>query len=57
MKYHESCHYGRIAFEVEGEIAEVAPCNASTCQRNGMSRWFRRDLPELKVKEFNARVL
>ena len=40
MKYHGSCHCGRIAFEVEGEIAQVTSCNCSMCQRKGILMWF-----------------
>jgi hypothetical protein len=40
MNYMGSCHCGRIAFEVEGEIADVASCNCSMCQRKGMLMWF-----------------
>jgi len=34
-KYEGSCHCGRIAFEVEGEIGEVYDCNCSMCRRRG----------------------
>jgi hypothetical protein len=34
MKYRGSCHCGRIAFEVEGEIDETLACN-----------WRRQTLP------------
>lgn len=40
MKYHGSCHCGRIAFDVEGEIANVMSCNCSICQRKGALMWF-----------------
>ena len=30
-----SCHCGRIAFEVEGEVTEVFDCNCSMCRRRG----------------------
>ncbi|WP_137893129.1 GFA family protein [Ramlibacter sp. 2FC] len=40
MKYRGSCHCGRIAFEVEGEIGEVLSCNCSMCQRKGSLLWF-----------------
>lgn len=40
MKYRGSCHCGRIAFEVEGEIGEVMSCNCSMCQRKGTLMWF-----------------
>jgi hypothetical protein len=31
MKYQGSCHCGRIAFEVEGELTGVMACNCSIC--------------------------
>lgn len=40
MKYRGSCHCGRIAFEVEGEIGQVMDCNCSICQRKGSMLWF-----------------
>ena len=40
MKYHGSCHCGQIAFEVEGEMPDVMPCNCSICQRKGTLMWF-----------------
>lgn len=40
MNYRGSCHCGRIAFEVEGEIGEVLSCNCSMCQRKGSLLWF-----------------
>ena len=40
MNYRGSCHCGQIAFEVEGEIGEVMPCNCSICQRKGTLMWF-----------------
>mgnify|MGYP000863175453 CR=1 FL=1 len=36
MTIHQgSCHCGRIAFEVEGEVTEVFDCNCSMCRRRG----------------------
>ena len=40
MKYHGSCHCGRIAFDVEGEIESALACNCSMCQRKGSLLWF-----------------
>ncbi|MGH8280661.1 MAG: GFA family protein [Gammaproteobacteria bacterium] len=40
MKYQGSCHCGRIDFEVEGEITQVADCNCSMCRRRGGLLWF-----------------
>lgn len=46
MKYHGSCHCGRIAFEAEGELKGAMACNCSICQRKGSLMWFipREDL-------------
>ncbi len=33
--YQGSCHCGKIAYEVEGNIAEVVDCNCSLCSRRG----------------------
>ena len=35
MHYEGSCHCGRIAFTVEGEVDEVIDCNCSMCRRKG----------------------
>lgn len=40
MRYRGSCHCGRIAFEVEGEIESVLACNCSICSRKGSLLWF-----------------
>jgi hypothetical protein len=40
MEYKGSCHCGAIAFEVEGELKEVADCNCSICSRMGSLLWF-----------------
>lgn len=40
MKYTGSCHCGRVAFEVEGEITGALACNCSICQRKGALMWF-----------------
>lgn len=40
MNYQGSCHCGRIAFEVEGELGEVMACNCSICRRKGSLMWF-----------------
>ncbi len=40
MNYKGSCHCGRIAFEVEGDIQGVIDCNCSICQRKGSLLWF-----------------
>jgi hypothetical protein len=40
MTYQGSCHCGRIAFDVEGELTGVMACNCSICQRKGSLMWF-----------------
>lgn len=40
MIYQGSCHCGRIAFEAEGELAQVMECNCSHCSRKGFLLWF-----------------
>ena len=40
MKYRGSCHCGKIAFEVEGEVSQVMDCNCSICSRKGSLLWF-----------------
>ena len=35
-----SCHCGRIAFEVDGEIDSGLACNCSMCSRKGSLLWF-----------------
>jgi hypothetical protein len=40
MNYRGSCHCGRIAFEVEGDIDGALACNCSICQRKGSLLWF-----------------
>ncbi|MDO8787903.1 MAG: GFA family protein [Sulfuritalea sp.] len=40
MNYKGSCHCGRVAFEVDGEITGAMACNCSICQRKGSLLWF-----------------
>jgi hypothetical protein len=40
MKYQGSCHCGKIAFEVEGELKGATACNCSMCSRKGSLLWF-----------------
>jgi hypothetical protein len=40
MLYQGSCHCGKVAFEVEGEIQAALACNCSMCQRKGSLLWF-----------------
>jgi hypothetical protein len=65
MKHRGSCHCGRIAFEVEGEIPEVMSCNCSMCQRKGVLMWFvprqamtlLTPLEKMSTYEFNKHVI
>ncbi len=47
MIYKGSCHCGKVAFEVEGEIGEVTACNCSMCSRKGNLMWF---VPRQKLR-------
>jgi hypothetical protein len=47
MIYKGSCHCGKIAFEVEGELTQVADCNCSICTKMGSLHWF---LPREKLR-------
>jgi hypothetical protein len=40
MQYRGGCHCGKVAYEVEGEIAEAYSCNCSMCARRGSLLWF-----------------
>ena len=40
MKYTGSCHCGKVAFEVEGELNGAMACNCSMCSRKGSLLWF-----------------
>jgi hypothetical protein len=40
MIYQGSCHCGRIAFEVEGNLEKVTECNCSICSKRGSLHWF-----------------
>ena len=40
MVYQGSCHCGKIAFEVEGELSGAMACNCSICSRKGSLMWF-----------------
>ena len=50
---HEgSCHCGRIAFTVEGEIESAIDCNCSLCRRRGgVLAFFPRDALRLRTPE------
>lgn len=55
MNYRGSCHCGKVAFEVEGEIDSAMSCNCSICQRKGSILWFvPRDKLRLLTADENA---
>ncbi|MDP3815793.1 GFA family protein [Pseudomonas sp.] len=55
MKYQGSCHCGRVAFEVEGQLEGAMACNCSICQRKGSLLWFvPREQLQLLTPESNA---
>lgn len=55
MNYKGSCHCGRVAFEVEGEIKSAMSCNCSICQKKGSLMWFvPRDTLRLSTPDESA---
>jgi hypothetical protein len=40
MVHEGSCHCGRVAYEVDGDIGQVIECNCSHCSRKGYLLWF-----------------
>ena len=57
MIYKGSCHCGKVAFEVEGEITEAMSCNCSMCSRRGSLLWFvPRDKLHLLTPEEDASI-
>lgn len=40
MLHRGSCHCGRIAFTVDGDIDNAIDCNCSLCRRRGALLWF-----------------
>ena len=55
MVYKGSCHCGRVAYEVEGDIGSVIECNCSICSRKGSLLWFvPREKLRLTTPEENA---
>jgi len=40
MIHNGSCHCGRIAFTVDGDLGQVTECNCSHCSRKGYLLWF-----------------
>ena len=52
MAHSGSCHCGRIAFTVEGEVAQAIDCNCSMCRRRGsLLGFFPREAFVLSSKE------
>lgn len=53
MTTHEgSCHCGRIAFTVEGDVDEAIECNCSMCRRRGaLLAAFPREALKLRTPE------
>jgi len=53
MPSHEgSCHCGRIAFTLEGDVAEAMDCNCSFCRRRGgLLAFFPREALSLNTPE------
>ncbi len=55
MNYTGSCHCGKVAFEVEGEISEALSCNCSMCARRASLLWFvPRDQLRLRTPDHGA---
>jgi hypothetical protein len=40
MTYSGKCHCCKLAFEVEGDLAEVIECNCSICYESGYLHWM-----------------
>jgi len=65
MKYTGGCHCGKVRFEVEMDLKEVASCNCSICSKKGSllafvpSESFKLLSGEgdLKDYQFNKRVI
>jgi hypothetical protein len=52
MTHAGSCHCGRIAFTLEGEVSEAIDCNCSMCRRRGsLLAFFPREALTLTSKE------
>lgn len=47
-----SCHCGRIAFDLDGEVSEAIDCNCSMCRRRGsLLAFFPREALTLRTPE------
>ena len=53
MRYKGSCHCGKIAFEVEGDLNGAMACNCSMCSRKGSLLWF---VPRDKLRLLTAQT-
>ena len=53
MATHQgSCHCGRIAFALEGDVADAIDCNCSLCRRRGaLLAFYPREALVLKTPE------
>ena len=52
MKHAGSCHCGRIAFELEGEVDKAMDCNCSMCRRRGaLLAFYPREALRLSTPE------
>lgn len=52
MKHAGSCHCGRIAFELDAEVADAIDCNCSMCRRKGsLLAFFPREALRLTTPE------
>jgi len=40
MMHRGSCHCGRIAFEVAGDVERVVECNCSICRKKAYLHWI-----------------
>jgi len=65
MLHKGSCHCGRVAFEVEGELTGAVSCNCSICARKGALLWavphsalrLRAAPEDLGAYEFNRHAI
>jgi len=52
MTHAGSCHCGRIAFELEGEVDKAIDCNCSMCRRRGaLLAFYPREALRLSTPE------
>lgn len=52
MTHDGSCHCGRIAFTLQGEVGAVIDCNCSLCRRRGsLLAFFPRSALELRTPD------